>query len=58
MGWSKTFEDNYEDSFERFESSRYYEQIQNDTKKTEAVLITGQLLFYGNKSNNLKGAIR
>lgn len=53
MGWSKTFEDNFEDSFEHFENSKYYEQIQNDRNKTEAVLVTGQILFYGNKKNNL-----
>ncbi len=52
MGWSKTFEDNYEAFSERIENSAYYQSLQNDTQKTlEAVLITGQLLNYS-KNNN------
>ena len=47
MGWSKTFEDNYEMYLERIENSTYCQGLQNDTQKTlEAVLITGQLLNY------------
>ncbi len=57
MGWSKTFEDNYEIFSERFENSSYCKQIQNETYKKEAVLITGQLNFYGSKNNNTKGGV-
>ena len=47
MGWSKTFEDNYEMFSERIENSTYCQGLQNDKQKTlEAVLITGQLLNY------------
>ena len=52
MGWAKTFEDNYEDSFEKFENSRYYKQIQNDSNKTKTVLNTGQFFFYENNDKN------
>lgn len=58
MGWSKTFEDNFEDSTERFESSDYYQELIKQNNQVKAVLITGQSFCYGNSKNVSKGETR
>ncbi|MBQ3432441.1 MAG: hypothetical protein IJG23_06635 [Clostridia bacterium] len=55
MGWSKTFEDNFEDSTERFESSDYYQDLMKQNIQVKAVLITGQSFRYGNTVDFVKG---